>query len=290
MVTIDRMELADIGNPVQLAKAVIGQISDIILPVPVRDIAASLDIAEIKPITVSGFEGGLITFDDKSSGCILINENSRPQRQRFTIGHELGHYLNPWHNPGSEGQFMCKAQDMVASGNPVGGRQKMEVEANQFSAELLMPSQFMRDDVKRLNAPEIDHIVALATKYDVSKESMGRRYIEFQDEPCALVFSRNGKLSYMVKGQYFPQLSIWQKGDAIPENSLTKTYNDQSGNSSDWREHASDIWLRNSNKYESVYEQVLLQENGYRITLLTLGDEADEDEEELVASYKPRFR
>ncbi len=290
MVTIERMDLADIGNPVQLAKAVIGQIPNITLPIPVRDIAAALDIAEIKPITVSGFEGGLITFDDKSSGCILINENSRPQRQRFTIGHELGHYLNPWHNPGGEGQFMCKAQDMIASGNPTGRRQKMEVEANQFSAELLMPSQFMRDDIKRLNAPEIDHIVALSTKYDVSKESMGRRYIEFQDEPCALVFSRNGKLSYMVKGQYFPQLSVWQKGDAIPENSLTKTYGGQSGNSSDWREHASDIWLRNSDKYESVYEQVLLQENGYRITLLTLGNEVDEDEEELIASYKPRFR
>ncbi len=291
MIKIDRMDLADIGgNPVNLAKAVIEQLGDVELPIPVQEIAAAVDILEIKPITLSGFEGGLITPDDKSSGCILINENSRPQRQRFTIGHELGHYLNPWHNSGSEGQFMCKAQDMVVCGTPAGMRQKMEVEANQFSAELLMPTKFMRDHIKRIKEPETDHIVALAEKYDVSKESMGRRYIEFQDEPCALVFSRNGKLSYTVKGRYFPQLCIWQKGEAIPEGSLTKTYGGQSGASSVWQEHDSDMWLRNSKKYESVYEQVLLQEDGFRITLLTLGDESDEDEEGLVTSYRSRFR
>ncbi len=185
---------------------------------------------------------------------------------------------------------MCKTQDMVVSGATADNRQKMEVEANQFSAELLMPTKFIQGDIKRLRAPEIDHIVSLAIKYDVSKESMGRRYLEFQDEPCALVFSKNGVLSYTVKGQYFPQLAVWRKGDAIPQNTLTKNYQAQSGTSSEWKEHASDIWLSNSKKYESVHEQVLVQDDGYRITLLTLGDEADEDEGELTASYRPRFK
>ena len=57
-----------------------------------------------------------------------------------------------------------------------------------------------------------------------------------------------------------------------------------------YAEHASVVWLRNSNKYETVQEQVLVQENGYRITLLTLDDEVDEDEEDLITSYRPRFR
>lgn len=287
---IDRIDLQDIGNPVKLAKAVIEQLGDIALPIPVREIAAALDIAEIKPITASDFEGGLITFDDKSSGCILINENSPRRRQRFTIGHELGHYLNPWHNLGSGGQFMCKAQDMFVSGSPAGERQKMEVEANQFSAELLMPTKFIRSDIKRLRSPEIDHIVSLADKYDVSKESMGRRYLEFQDEPCAVVFSKNGIVSYTVKGSYFPQLAVWREGDNIPQNTLTRSYLARSGTSSTWEEHASDIWLSNSKKYESVHEQVLVQDDGYRITLLTLGDEVDEDEEELTTSYRARFK
>lgn len=290
MIKIDRIELADIGNAIKLAKAVIEQLPDITPPIPVKDIAYALDIVDIKPITVSGFEGGLITFDDKSSGSILINETNTPHRQRFTIGHELGHYLNPWHDPGSTGQFMCNSKDMVASQyRPNDKRQKMEVEANQFSAELLMPSKFLRPDLKNLGAPEIEHIVTLAESYDVSKESMGRRFTEFHDESCALVFSRNGKVSYIVKEKDFPQLNVWKKGDLIPQDTITKTFTGQPGNSSKWEEHASDIWLRNRKKFMSIYEQVLLQENGYRMTLLTLGDETDEDEEELISSYQPHF-
>ncbi|MEZ5691958.1 MAG: ImmA/IrrE family metallo-endopeptidase [Rickettsiales bacterium] len=289
MIKIDRMELADIGHPIKLAQAVINQLPDIQLPIPVRDIAMALDIIEIKPINVSGFEGGLITFDDKSSGCILVKENSQ-QRQRFTIGHELGHYLNPWHIPNSSGKFMCNSKDMITSNHkPADMQQKMEVEANQFAAELLIPSKFMQKDIRLLKSPEIDHIVSLASKYDVSKESMGRRYIEFQDEPCALVFSKNGKVSYTVQGQYFPKLAVW-KDDIIPTNTVTKLFNGQYGNSSEWQECESDIWLSNNKKYESVYEQVLVQKDGYRITLLTLGDEVDEDEEGLETSYSKNFR
>jgi len=290
MIKIDRMELADIGNPTLLAKAVIEQLPDIALPIPVKEIATALDIIEIKPITVSGFEGGLITTDDKSSGYILINENNSPRRQRYTIGHELGHYLNMWHTPGTEGKFLCKSTDMVVSKfRPNETRQKMEVEANEFSAELLMPSRFMQSDIKRLRAPEIDHIVTLADKYDVSKESMGRRYIEFQDEPCALVFSRNGTVSYTVKGDHFPKLNVWGKSDIIPQGTVTKNFDKSSGASSDWQECASDAWLQNNKKYDSVYEQVLVQENGYRITLLTLGDEVDEDDEAIKSSWQTRF-
>lgn len=286
MIQIDRIELADIGNPVKLATAVIDNAPGITLPIPVQEIAAALDIIEIKPLTISGFEGGLITTDDKSSGCILINENSSAQRQRFTIGHELGHYLNPWHKVGQGESFMCSKKDMVASEyKPNDQRPRMEVEANQFAAELLMPAQFFRADMKRLTAPDLEHIVRLATKYDVSKAAMARRYAAFQDEPCALVLSKNGKITYTLKHQYFPQLESWAPGDTLPPQALTRSFTEPAGCVSDWKEHASDIWLKYRGKHASVHEQVLVQEDGYRITMLTLGDE----EEESTSWKKPRW-
>lgn len=278
MITIDRIELADIANPIKLATAVIDNLSSVSLPIPVREIATALDIIEIKPITTAGFEGGLITPDDKSTGCILVNENNHPRRQRFTIGHELGHYLNPWHKPGAEKSFMCSKKDMIASQfSPAQSRLKMEVEANQFSAELLMPAKLLRADIKRLKAPEIDHVVSLSDKYDVSKESMGRRYVELQDEPCAVIFSKDGKISYTVKGQYFPLLEAWMSGEDLPNKSITRKLDETAGYSSEWEEHPSDIWLKNNQRYESIYEQVLIQEDNRRITLLTLGDEKERD-------------
>ena len=83
-----------------------------------------------------------------------------------------------------------------------------------------------------------------------------------------------------MKGEYFPHLDVWRRGDIIPLDTLTRNFDGRSGTSSEWQEHDSEVWLRNSNKYKSVQEQVLVQENGYRITLLTLDDEVDEDEED----------
>jgi Zn-dependent peptidase ImmA (M78 family) len=288
---IDRMELADIGNPIELAKAIIKQLPDLTIPVPIKEIAHAVGIKDIQPITTSGFEGGLIAQDDKSSGFILFNQASTPQRQRFTIGHELGHFLNSWHRPDENGQIMCSSANMiVASYNKNDKRQKMEVEANQFSAELLMPSTLLKADIRRLKAPEIDHIVTLANKYDVSKEAMGRRYIEFHDESCAIVFSKNGKILYVHKHQYFPSLGVWNN-DAIPSGAITKSFKGDEGSSSEWQEHSGETWLSNG-QGKKIYEQVLVQKNGYRVTLLTRDEEADEDndeEENLKSKWRPRF-
>jgi hypothetical protein len=57
---------------------------------------------------------------------------------------------------------------------------------------------------------------------------------------------------------------------------LSRSFDEPAGCVSDWREHASDIWLKYRGKFASVHEQVLVQEDGYRITLLTLGDEQEE--------------
>jgi len=180
------------------------------------------------------------------------------------------------------------AKDMIVS-TPKGDdrQQKMEAEANQFAAEILMPTYMMSGDVRRFRAPEIDHITALSEKYDVSKEAAGRRYVDFQDEPCALVFSKNGKISYAYLSKYFPSIKVW-RGDFIPVGAATKTFQADVGGSSEWLECSADTWL-SGDRYEEVYEQVLLQEGGYRTTLLTLGEKKDEDEEKLQRSWKPGF-
>jgi len=71
MITINRADLEDIANPELQAQALLSQIPELTLPVPVREIAAALDILDIKPLTTTGFEGGLITPEDKSEGYRL---------------------------------------------------------------------------------------------------------------------------------------------------------------------------------------------------------------------------
>ena len=80
--------------------------------VQLNDIATALNIIEIRYVPLTSFEGALLTTPERRNGSILINSNARPERQRFTLGHELGHYLNVWHEPPDDGGFMCKSAEV----------------------------------------------------------------------------------------------------------------------------------------------------------------------------------
>jgi len=73
-----------------------------------------LDFIEENVAAEEGYEGGLLTSADKFNGTILYNRASPQARRRFTIGHELGHFLMPSHLPSADGRFLCKMQDMLA--------------------------------------------------------------------------------------------------------------------------------------------------------------------------------
>lgn len=293
-IKIDRIELDDAGgNPVKIAAAVLAQIPDLSPRVPVEEIALGADINEIKRLDLEGYEGGLIAWQDKFEGTILINNKSIRQRQRYTIGHELGHFLNPWHEPPNDEGFRCTAKDMVRSdAHAIDRSIRMEVEANIFAAELLFPRTLFIADLKRRVGLDLQHILALAERYDMSKEATARRYVALQDEPCAVVFSRNGVVRYFRKNEYFPFIETFP-GQHIPSASLTARHDEQTSSVSDWDEVDSVIWLKEP-RHHTVCEQFLRQANGFRITLLTLVEEdADEqldEDEDLEESWRPRFR
>ena len=113
---LDRMALDDVGaNPQRIAEAIHEQLGEGSGPVPVREIARALDIVEIREEPLTNIEGALVTTPERGSGSILVNANSDPRRRRFSIGHELGHFLNAWHRPTSPGGFQCSRSDMIAA-------------------------------------------------------------------------------------------------------------------------------------------------------------------------------
>lgn len=289
MIQIDRMQLDDAGgNPVVLAQAVIKQIPDLKLPIPVRSIAKAVDIREIREEPLDNFEGVLITDAEKSSGSILVNAVRAETRKRYTIGHELGHYLNLWHKPAESQGFRCRPQDMAAEKfGPSDRAGKMEVEANEFAAELLMPTSLVKSFLNRLKGLDIDHIKSMASSFDVSREAAARRYVIAQDEPSALVFSKNGIIRYVKKHQYFPSLNVW-KDDSLPTSCISKRSTLPIGKVSDWDTVDAGIWLTQP-KGRRICEQTLAQENGFRMTLLVLEDQEPDDDERNTDWHSPTF-
>src|SRR5690242_18250001 len=111
---ISRMDLdgKGMGSPEGLVTAILKIEKDLPIPVPIEDLCRQLDVTNIADLETEGFEGALITDTTKSSAMILVNQASSPQRRRFTIGHELGHFLIPTHMPTADGQFLCSRADM----------------------------------------------------------------------------------------------------------------------------------------------------------------------------------
>jgi len=144
-------------------------------PIPVEKIAKALD-AQVR----------FAPFDDELSGMIYVkngvpiigvNSLHHPNRQRFTIAHELGHLelhramiTNSVH---VDKNFPALMRDSKSAN----GTEQIEIAANQFAAELLMPHTLIEQALagKQFDIDDDGPIEELAKKFRVSKQALEYR-------------------------------------------------------------------------------------------------------------------
>ena len=69
---------------------------------------------------------------------IWVSRDNGHVRRRFTLAHEIGHILIPWHTGG----IIDDLDEPRSRGR--GQYRQMEAEANRFAAELLMPTAWVK--------------------------------------------------------------------------------------------------------------------------------------------------
>jgi hypothetical protein len=148
------------------------------LPVPVEDIADTCfgllvrdveDMAAAPGAPVLGPGQTLSGLLLASLGEIWVNAAEArewPSRRRFTIGHELGHWV--LHRAGQTSLFCRHAVVEPDPGKPA--PPVPEDEANRFAAALLMPARLVQREYAR--SREFDR---LCRTFDSSGAAMGRR-------------------------------------------------------------------------------------------------------------------
>jgi Zn-dependent peptidase ImmA (M78 family) len=100
LMPLDRMAVEEAGpNPERIAAAIHSQLALLSGPVPIHQVAEALDIVEIRQVPLKGREAAMVSAPERDIGSIVVNSASSAQRQRFSVAHELGHFLNPWHKP-----------------------------------------------------------------------------------------------------------------------------------------------------------------------------------------------
>jgi Zn-dependent peptidase ImmA (M78 family) len=106
------------------------------LPVPVDAIAEDLLGLHVEEVELKGISGVLYPPQRR----ILLDARDAEARQRFTLAHELGHWVCQSVDVTVAPEVLCRAEDV---GLDPGGR-AVEREANVFAAELLMPEPAVR--------------------------------------------------------------------------------------------------------------------------------------------------
>jgi Zn-dependent peptidase ImmA (M78 family) len=140
--------------------------------VPVEDIASLLDLpVKFAPYLNGDLAGMLIVHP---TPMIAINSAHHRNRQRFTIAHEIGHFL--LHSK-EDIHIDKRMQVLYRDGNSSLAVDTQEVEANYFAAELLMPRIALLNDlsVKPLDVEDDDQLAELAKQYGVSQQAMAFR-------------------------------------------------------------------------------------------------------------------
>jgi len=277
METLDRMELADIGNPRLMAEGVLKLLPEITFPIPVDEIALALGIKRIQEFETTSFEGALLSNESKSNCAILIRAGVLETRRRFTIGHELGHYLMPLHFPSADG-FMCTKSDLRADeAAGLTGRPQWEAQANTFSNELHMPRTEFKRRLRQLRGPSVESLVKLSDDFGVSKTAAGRKVLQLSDDPCAMVIAKNGKVEFVYRSPEFPFVSS-ARGASLPRGSTAFDAKLHPSGISDIEEAEQSQWLSREKRNMDLCEQTLFQADGWTLTLLTaeIGDDEDE--------------
>lgn len=116
-------------SPIDAAQRTLEQHWDKTLPVNAVAVAnnSGVDVYFDPSLVMSG----QFTYDNEGKPVIYINPNEAKQRQRFTVFHELGHYVMG-HGPSLREPYK-RASEYPVDAN--------EVAANTFAAEMIMPRE-----------------------------------------------------------------------------------------------------------------------------------------------------
>jgi Zn-dependent peptidase ImmA (M78 family) len=145
-------------------------------PIDLEKIASHLNIKIAYDVLDDDVSGFLMAEGTKKATAV-INNAHHPNRQRFTIAHEIGHFMLHVNSPNEETIFVDKKYSFRRDGKSSLGIYEQERDANAFASSLLMPKRLVDNAIAEMNVDILDDydMPTLAKKIGVSEQSLGFR-------------------------------------------------------------------------------------------------------------------
>lgn len=157
-----------LNKPVEVARQLLERFGEH-LPIDIEAIVKAHGIVIRSQELEDSVSGMLVIKDGRTA--IGLNENHHPNRQRFTLAHELGHFL--LHRNVSN-IFIDASTIFFRDGMSSDGSKTQEIDANAFAAELLMPEKQVREVINSqpLDAFDEGAVRRLAAQFGVSAQAL----------------------------------------------------------------------------------------------------------------------
>ena len=136
------------------------------MPIKMSTLARALGLNVRSATLAAGISGELRPDPERPGRFIIrVNRHDSPRRQRFTVAHELGHFLLHRDHIGNG------IKDDVLYRSTLSDRR--EAEANRIAADILMPNRLVQERIGRARAMQVVDVVGyLAEQFDVSETAM----------------------------------------------------------------------------------------------------------------------
>lgn len=266
------------------------------LPIDPMAIAASRDIEVMpKPDSVKGVSGMLLR-NGNSFGIVYATHIPSRGFQRFSVGHELGHYFLDGHVDQvlKDGFHASHAGFVTAD--------QHELEADSFAAGLLMPDTLFKKEIAQ-RRPGLAAVEYAAGKCETSLTATAIRYSELSKHAVAAIISTENVIDFCFLSdpmKTLPGLAWLRKGTPVPTGTLTDALNRHSTKVQDGERDSGVIdvrdWLGGNTSVKIIEEVVGLGAYGKTLTILSskyIGQERQgddyEEERDLIDRWTPRF-
>lgn len=147
-------------------------------------------------------EGRIIGNNNKA--IISVNNKASLERQRFTVAHELGHWM---FDRGTA--FDCTEEMLVFQWGS--HEKKAEVRANQYAADLLMPD-FMFLSRAKNRSITIEVAKELARIFETSLTATSIRLVDAGSMPGLVACYKSGERVWFKRGPNIPR-ELWPNAD-----------------------------------------------------------------------------
>ena len=265
-------------------------------PIDPFEIAEKVEIhVEAKPPDIDGVSGGII-FSGEDVGIFYSTSIASEGFQRFTVGHELGHYFLEGH----PAEILKAAPIHISRAGFTEGGSSIEIEADHFASGLLLPTRLV---TQALRTGQIG-LVGISELSELSKCSLTAcaiRAAECSPYPMAVVVSKGAHICYGFLSEGFKrlgQMTFPRKGAKLPQ-SATLEFNADPQNvllgRSVCQQTTLEHWFGGSKGCDLDEEVVGLGGYGFTLSVFSsedlLDDPDDEDDEDatLIESYSPKF-